>query len=556
MRAPPRQTVSQPVDGSCAVRNPDTIGLAPTNTAPHLDKTENPSDPAGESLSDNRTMDDLILRVHGLCKYYSGVRALDDVSLDVKRGEVHAICGENGAGKSTLIKLLSGAVEPSGGDINFEGVYYAKLTPRQAMNLGIVVIYQEFSLIPYLSVAENIFYGRELQRHGIRSIARMNAEASKLCEGMGVDIDITAQVRSLGVALQQIVEIVKAVSHRSKLIIMDEPTAPLTANETRIFFQIVDRLKRSGTTIIYISHRLEEVFEVCDRVTVLCDGRYVVTRKASEITRKQLISYMVGRELADDYPAPSHKPGEVVFQVERLGNRSISEVTFALRRGEILGFGGLVGAGRTELARAIFGADRIRTGRMTLLGKPYAPSSPQGALTAGIGLIPEDRKNHGVISGFSVEDNILYSSLEKYSKLLKIDRKMGRQLALSSIKGLNIRTPSPLQLLKNLSGGNQQKVVLAKMLATDCSVLIFDEPTRGIDVGAKREIHSLMCNLADKGHSIIMISSDMPELLGMSTRIMVMSGGCIVGELQRGEFSQEHILELASRGPRAGSGRE
>jgi ribose transport system ATP-binding protein len=491
-------------------------------------------------------MGDTILKVNRLSKYYEMVKALDDISFEIKRGEVHAICGENGAGKSTFIKLLSGANEPSEGTIEFEGVTYNKLTPRQAMDLGITVIYQEFSLIPYLSVAENIFYGREIHKHGICDITKMNEEARKLCEDMGVDIDIKTRICDLGIAHQQIVEILKAVSQKSKFIIMDEPTAPLTLKETKIFFGIIDKLKQNNTTIVFISHRLEEVFEICDRITVFCDGTYVVTKDVSDINKKQLISFMVGRELTDDYPVPKCKPGEVVFKAEKITNKNVKNVSFELRRGEIVGFGGLVGAGRTELARIIFGADEIQSGKMMLKEKEYAPKSPLDALKAGIGLIPEDRKNQGVILKLSVKENVIYSSLRDYSKLLTVVKQAEKECVNKYIKELNIKTPSPLQLVKNLSGGNQQKVVLAKMMATDCDIFIFDEPTRGIDIGAKQEIYELMCRLVEAGKSIIMISSEMPELVGMSNRIMVMSDGCICGELQRNEFSQELILEMAS----------
>jgi ribose transport system ATP-binding protein len=491
-------------------------------------------------------MDGCILKTQGLSRYFSGVKALDDVSLSIRRGEVHAVCGENGAGKSTLIKLLTGANVPTAGTIEFEGITYSKLNPRQAMNLGITVIYQEFSLIPYLSVAENIFLGREVHRYGIRNIKKMNQNARELCDRMGIKIDIEARICDLGVAYQQIVEILKAVSQESKFIIMDEPTAPLTLKETEIFFGIIKKLKENHTTVVFISHRLEEVFEICDRVTVLCDGKYITTREVGEIDKKQLISYMVGRELAEDYPAPKSVPEEVIFEAKHLTNAHVRDAGFVLHKGEILGFGGLVGAGRTELARLIFGVDEKISGEMFYRGKAYNPQSPQQALQSGIGLIPENRKSQGVILGLSVKDNIIYSSLKDYSKFMVINRNSERKTVDSYIQNLNIKTPSRLQLIKNLSGGNQQKIVLAKMLATNCDILIFDEPTRGIDVGAKQEIYHLMCNFIEMGKSIIMISSEMPELIGMSHRIIVMSGGRICGELQRNEFSQEVILEIAS----------
>lgn len=491
-------------------------------------------------------MNDIILRVSHLTKYFAMVKALDDISFDVRRGEVHALCGENGAGKSTFIKLLTGAHEPARGTIEFEGQTYEKLTPKLAMDLGIAVIYQEFSLIPYLTVAENIFYGQEIQKFGIRNIKEMNRRAGELCREMGVNLDVRTRVKELGVAYQQIVEIMKAVSKNARFIIMDEPTAPLTINETKIFFDIIKKLKEKNVTIIFISHRLDEVFELCDRVTVFCDGRYMVTKDVTEVTKKQLIAYMVGRELTDDYPGNTAVPGEVLLKAQSLTNKKVRKVSFELRRGEILGFGGLVGAGRTELARVLYGADPATAGEMFLKGKWYAPSSPKDGLRNGVGLIPEDRKRQGLVLGLSVGENAAYSILDQCSEAKVISRKKVNTSVDKYIEELRIKTPTKAQLVKNLSGGNQQKVVLAKMLATNCEILIFDEPTRGIDVGAKQEIYNLMVQLAKAGKGIIMISSEMPELIGMSDRILVMSHGAVTGELSREEYSQERILELAS----------
>lgn len=466
--------------------------------------------------------------------------------MEIKRGETHALCGENGAGKSTFIKLLTGAILPSSGTIEFEGTVYDKLTPSLSMRLGIAVIYQEFSLVPYLTVAENIFYGRERSRMGIRSIQQMNAEAEKLCRDMGVEINVKTKVCGLGVAYQQIVEILKAVSKNAKFIIMDEPTAPLTLKETEIFFQIIKKLKEKKVTIIFISHRLEEVFELCDRVTVFCDGRFITTKKTEEVTKKALISYMVGRELTDDYPASSGKFGNVVFEARRVSNKRIHDISFKVRKGEVLGIGGLVGAGRTETARAVFGADPITSGEFLFQGKKYVPKSPKEALGLGIGLIPEDRKKQGLILEASVKDNSVISILGKCSRMGIIDRKNESGIVKKYVDELRIKTPGINQLVKNLSGGNQQKVVLAKMLATNCEILIFDEPTRGIDVGAKQEIYHLIRELTLQGKSVIMISSEMPELIGMSDRILVMADGRMKGEIGREEFSQERILEMAS----------
>ena len=491
-------------------------------------------------------MEDTILRVRNISKHYPGVRALDDVSFEVRRGEVHAICGENGAGKSTLIKILTGAIEPTSGGIEFNGKQYSRLTPRQAMELGISVIYQEFSLVPYLTVAENIFYGREIKKGVIRDIKGMEEKARALCQDMGVDLDVNKRVCDLGVAYQQIVEILKAVSRNTEFIIMDEPTAPLTIKETEVFFRIIEKLKKEHVTIIFISHRLEEVFELCDRATVFCDGKYVVTKDVKDLNRKTLISYMVGRELSDDYPSPDRKIGETIMEVRNLTNKNVKNVSFNIKKGEILGFGGLVGAGRTELARALYGADPIQGGSITFKGAPYHPKNPRTGLNAGIGLIPEDRKAQGVVLSRPIRENIVYSILRRITNLSFINKKKEQQYVDKYIKEMNIKTPSAEQLVKNLSGGNQQKVVLAKAMATDCDILIFDEPTRGIDVGAKQEIYSLMCRLVEAGKSIIMISSEMPELLGMSDRIIVMSNGRIAGELGREEYSQARVLEMAS----------
>ncbi|MCI1210012.1 MAG: sugar ABC transporter ATP-binding protein, partial [Treponema sp.] len=376
-------------------------------------------------------MDKNILTVNNLSKYYGVVKALDNVSFSIKKGEVHAICGENGAGKSTFIKLLTGASIPSSGYIEFNGVTYERLTPRQAINIGINGVYQEFSSVPYLTVTENIFLGREIKKFGFNDVKKMTEIANTLCNEIGINLDVTKRVCDLGLAYQQIVEILKAVSQKPQFIIMDEPTAPLTINETDILFNIIiKKLKANGTTILFISHRLEEIFQICDRVTVFCDGKYIITKNTSELTKKDLIAYMVGRELRDDYPHPSIKPSSDILTVTNLCSKKLKNVTFKLKKGEILGFGGLIGAGRTELARAIIGADKIQKGEIKLKGKKYLPKTPRKAILNGIGLIPE-------------------------------------------------------------------KVVLAKVMATDCDILIFDEPTRGIDVEAKQEIYELMCEIVN-----------------------------------------------------------
>ncbi len=493
---------------------------------------------------------DIILKVSNLSKYYAKVRALSDINLEVRRGEVLSLCGENGAGKSTFIKMLTGAETPTTGTIEFDGKTYESLDPILSGELGIAAVYQEFSLIPYLSIAENIFYGREIKRKsGVLNLKEMYARAQKLFDDMGMHIDVRRRVCDIGVAYQQLVEILKAVSRQPKFIILDEPTAPLTLKETAIFYNIVKKLRQNNTTIIFISHRLEEVFEICDRAAVFMDGRFITCKDVKDFTMKSLIASMVGREISGDYPCPQHTTDEVVLECRHLTNEKIRDVNFVLHKGEIIGFGGLVGAGRTETVRAIFGADPLYSGEIIFKGKPYVPSSPRHALKAGIGLIPEDRKSQGVLLGLVIRENIVFSSLPRYLRGgFIIDSRKEHDATKGYIKELNIKTPSGEQLVRNLSGGNQQKVVLGRILSTNCDVLIFDEPTRGIDVGAKQEIYHLMCQLADAGKSIIMISSEMPELIGMSQRIYVMSEGHITAELQRDEFSQEKILEKASAG--------
>lgn len=488
-----------------------------------------------------------ILELKGLTKVYPGVVALDDVCMTFKKGEVHAIVGENGAGKSTLIKSITGALEPTGGSIIFDGKEYKGFNPIQAIELGIGAVYQEFNLVPYLSVAENIFYGREIKKGPILDIKKMCQETDIILKELGVRIDPKTRVKDLSVAYQQIVEIAKSVSREVKVLILDEPSAPLTNTEIVAMFKIIKKLKQKGVTIIYISHRLEEIFEISDRVTVMRDSKYILTMETSDTDRKCLISLMVGRDLTDDYPCCNCKDQEVMLEVKNINTSYVRNINFKVNKGEILGFAGLVGAGRTETARAVFGADTLLSGDVFLNGKKINIKTPKDAIKSGIGLIPEDRKQHGVLLGLSIRNNITFSSLDKVSRYGWIDNKKENTKINELKSNLRIKTPSMEQLVKNLSGGNQQKVVLAKWMATKCEVLIFDEPTRGIDVGAKQEIYKLMRQLADSGKALIMISSEMPELLGMSDRIIVMHEGEIVGELDRCEATQEIILDMASK---------
>ncbi len=488
-----------------------------------------------------------MLRVQNLTKRYPGVVALDKASLEILPGEVHALLGENGAGKSTFIKSVAGAIQPDEGEIYICGEKYEHLTPHMALELGISVIYQEFNLVPYRTVAENIMLGRYPGKGGLVNGKAMNAQAQAIVDELGVPVNINAKVSSLTVGFQQLVEIAKAVSRDAKLIIMDEPSAALTTNELKYLFKIIQKLRDKGVSILYISHRLEEIFEICDRATIFRDGQYVATVNVKETTTAELIRLMVNREITNIYPHEPQIPGQVALKVEGLSTSLLQNISFQVREGEILGFSGLVGAGRTETMRAIFGADPCDSGSFTLYGKPYKPTSPQKAIQNGIGYISEDRKKEGLLLSRSITENTIAASLKKVSSPLGVvDGKTAREDAGKICDRLGVKAPSYNQLTRNLSGGNQQKVVVAKWLFSNCNVIIFDEPTRGIDVGAKREIYLLMDELARRGKAIIMVSSDMPEMLGMADRIIVMHEGKKMKELSREEANQETILKYAS----------
>ena len=492
--------------------------------------------------------EDIILSVQNLTKVYPGVTALNRVSVEFRRGEVHALCGENGAGKSTFIKAVAGAIEPTEGTIEIEGKRYSAITPAQSRGHGIEVIYQEFNLVPDMSISENIFLGGRVSGKRTVDYKGMREARVKLFSEFGLNIDPDAEVKELSPALQQLVEILKAVSKNVRILIMDEPTAPLTVSEVEILYDIVDRLKKRGVTIIYISHRLEEVFRLTDRVTVFKDGCYVDTVKTSETDRTGLIRMMVGHDIENEFVSQegAAKDSEVVLKVENLSGNGVCNVSFELHRGEILGFAGLVGCGRTEIMQVLYGAVRKESGRVLLNGKGARIRSPKDAIDAGIGMIPEDRKNHGVFLTQSISWNISFPKLKQLSHFTVVNKKAERQLAESYEKMLDIRTPSLEQHAGNLSGGNQQKVVIAKTLAAGTKLIIFDEPTRGIDVGAKSEIYKLMHSLIAEGHSIIMISSEMDELLGMSDRLVVLCEGRMMGTLEKNEMEKARILDLAS----------
>jgi len=487
-----------------------------------------------------------ILTINNLTKIYGGVTALNHVSLDLMPGEVLALVGENGAGKSTLIKSLSGAVIPDAGTITMEGRAFNFLTPALSKEIGIAVVYQELTLCRGLPVYENIYLGAFKQNAGFVDSKSMIAGTQELLNELNIHIDAKQLVSSLSVAYMQLIEIAKAVSRNSKVLILDEPTASLTDAETEILFKFIKKLRAKGTSIIYISHRLSEVFELADRVTILRDGNVISTHNIGEITESQLIQGMIGRDLKKTFPSRDHEIGDVILQVDDLCNAKVQHISFTLRKGEVLGFGGLVGAGRTELVRSIFAADPKIQGRVYLNGKEINPKNPRQAVKLGISMVPEDRKSHGVILGLPIANNICLSIYEKIAKLLFVNEKEETNTVDRMISRLKIKTPSSRLNAGSLSGGNQQKVVLGKCIASNAQVLIFDEPTRGIDVGAKAEFYKLINELAAGGMSIIMISSEMDELLGMSDRIVVLSEGKLAGVLEKKDFSQENVFRLAT----------
>lgn len=488
----------------------------------------------------------VVLSLENITKKYPGVLALDNVSMSFIKGEIHALLGENGAGKSTLIKAVAGAIDIDSGIIKINGHEYRKVTPSLSRSLGIEVIYQEFNLVPALSVAENIYLCEKNENSPLFSAKEIETKAAKVLEQFDVNIDPRSMVQDLSIADQQIVEIAKAVSKNVKILIMDEPSAPLSVSEVEVMFKIINQLKNNGVTVIYISHRLEEVFRISDRVSVMRDGRYVTTKTTKETNRQELINLMVGRELKESYPARKNPPGEVIMEVRNLTGNGDRNISFSIRKGEILGISGLVGAGRTQLAQLLFGAAHLEQGEILINGHPVKIKSPADAIKQRIGFLTEDRKGQGLFLEMPVKWNISFPIVKRISKYGVVNTKSEDKIAQKYKDRINIKTPSLLQQVINLSGGNQQKVVLAKSLAAESDILIFDEPTRGIDVGAKQEIYQLMTELADNGIAILMISSDMEELLGMSDRIIVMCEGELAGEVNKDQFEQHYILDLAS----------
>jgi len=486
-------------------------------------------------------------------KRFTGVHALRQVDFDLDEGEIHALVGENGAGKSTLMKVLVGIAPKDSGEILYRGHPFNPRDPKHALEMGIGIIHQELNMMDHLTVAENIFIGRESTRMGglLLDKSDQNRRAAELFKRLKMNIDPRETLGRLTVGKQQMVEIAKAVSHRLRILILDEPTAALTEAEIEELFTIMRDLARRGVGMIHISHRLDEIHRIADRVTVLRDGERVDTKKTAEVTKQQIINMMVGRVIYEQPKSKSDVPADspVVLRVNRLNaGRLVRNVSFELREGEILGIAGLMGSGRTETARAIFGADEVQSGSIEVRGRRISIRSPEDAVTHGIGYLSEDRKRFGLAVNLSVRDNLAMATYDRFQRGLFIHAKGVREVTEEFVQRLNIKTPSLEQLLRNLSGGNQQKVVIAKWLIRNCDILIFDEPTRGIDVGAKSEIYTLMNELIREGKSIIMISSELPEILRMSDRIIVMCEGRVTGELAIENASQEAIMEYATVG--------
>jgi len=492
-----------------------------------------------------------LLHMQGIDKSFSGIKVLDDVSFELLPGEIHALMGENGAGKSTLMKILTGIYMRDHGTIRLQGEPVDMSHPLQAQQLGISMIHQELNLIPNLSIAENIYFGREAfaTDYGWFKQKKLQKAARDVLNRLDLDLDPAMRVDALSVGEQQMVEIAKSLSLETRILIMDEPTTALTEKESERLFRVMRDLSRQGVGIIYISHRMEEIFNMCDRVTVMRDGKTIGTRHLKETTMDELVRMMVGRNVTERYPKQRYVQEEVLFEVKNLSrDRSYQNISFSLKKGEVLGIAGLMGAGRTELVRGIFGADKNDSGEMFLHGKPVHIRSPEDAIRHGIGFVTEDRKNQGLILTFSVKDNIALANLDKISKRGFLVQSKELQLASSMIDMLRIQVRTPRQLVKTLSGGNQQKVVLAKWLAMNPKMFILDEPTRGVDIGAKVEIYQLINKLAQQGVGIILISSELPELIGLSDRILVLREGRLVGELKQQEADQETIMMLATGG--------
>jgi ribose transport system ATP-binding protein len=485
---------------------------------------------------------DVILSIKDVSKSFPGVRALDNVSVDVRRGTVHGLVGENGAGKSTLMKILSGVYERDAGTVTFDGQSVEHTTPHQSMQSGLAIIYQELNLVNKMSVGENIFLGRFREMKGMRGT---HAKAREILDSIGCDIPTTKLVSELSVSQKQMVEIAKALSFKSKLIIMDEPSSSLTGEELIELAKIIQQLKGQGISIIYISHKLAEVFDFCDVISVMRDGHIIDTKPTGDFTRNELIAMMVGRTIENEYPPRPQCVGAPLLEVKHLNTRKLHDISFTLHYGEILGLVGLVGAGRTEIVRALFGADKVRGHEVWIDGKKVKIRKPRDAKEAGLGFIPEDRKLQGLVLPFSVECNITMAAFRKFSWFGLIRKSIEKGIAARQVAALNVKTPSTRVPVRNLSGGNQQKCIVGRWLELSPRVLIMDEPTRGIDVGAKYEIYMLMKQIAERGGAIILISSELPEVLSMSNRVLTIFEGRIMGELLPETASADEIMSSA-----------
>jgi ribose transport system ATP-binding protein len=509
-----------------------------------------PLSPVGGAPASGGDAPEVLVRMTGIQKRFPGVHALDGASFELRRGEVHALVGENGAGKSSMMKVLAGVYEPDAGTLELRGRPVRMNGPASALGHGISMIHQELNLVPHLSVAQNVFMGREPRRaRAFLDDRALNTAAAQLFARLHLDLDPRERTADLTVAKQQMVEIAKALSVQADVLIMDEPTATLTDTEIAELFRIIRGLRERGVGVVHISHRLEELRQISDRITVMRDGRTIRTLATAQARLPEVISLMVGREVYDATPElPDAPPSEVLLEVRGLAaGRMVKDVSFTLHRGEILGVAGLVGAGRTEMARAVFGADRATAGRITIKGREAVPASPSDAVRRGLAYLSEDRKRYGVAVDMDVESNVVMASMRRFTRLGWIDARATRRAAGEQVRTLGIKTPRLGQRVRHLSGGNQQKVVLAKWLTADCDVLIVDEPTRGIDVGARSEIYGLLNRLAQQGKGIVMISSDLPEILRMSHRVLVMCEGRVTGELTAAEATQERIMTLATQ---------
>ena len=486
-----------------------------------------------------------ILKMDGIVKEFPGVKALDGVNIELYEGKVMALMGENGAGKSTLMKILSGVYKKDGGTIYYKGIEEDIKGPKDAANKGIAIIHQELNLVNDLSIGENIFLGREPKKGFKIDFNKLYSDADTLLKKLNITKSSRELVGKLSIGEQQMVEIAKALSLDAKIIIMDEPTDALTDKETESLFNVIRELKSEGKAIVYTSHRLKEIFEICDYITVLRDGKYVGTEDLANLTEDTMIEMMVGRKLTDQFPRKIVELGDTVLKVENLNNQHIHDISLEVKAGEVLGISGLIGAGRTELAKTIYGHFKKQSGKVYVNGKEVNNKSSQDGLKNKIAYVSEDRKGDGLIVELSIKENMTISSLNSIASLLKINKNKETKIVKEYIDRINIKTPSENQLIKNLSGGNQQKVAIAKALMTEPEVLILDEPTRGVDVGAKKEIYDLINDFKSKGKAVIMISSEMPEILGLSDRIIVLSQGSITGEFDIKDASQEAILKCA-----------